>query len=135
MKYRNSLDLQDRIPFCGCGSSSQYSAWMLEYMLCVQADDKERDDFNDEHAGQTFALLPERPGFVRAQAWIKNHGDAGEMIAHICAHADLTEHGGTVWGAWMTDEGHWAVALWQERGTDDWAWEEISPGEYQVNRI
>src|SRR4051812_44267695 len=76
--------LNDKIHFCGCGSVDKWG--VLLAML-------ERS----EAQGSFY------------KPWNDWPGDAVEFVAHVMDGWGLTEHGGSVGHAWLTDEGKFAL--------------------------
>lgn len=118
----NAIDLFDRLPICGCGRPDMIVALLRDYLLSLKHQKEEWDadppvfPYQIDLAGKRF------------EPWILTADTADgeilrELIGHIADHAELTEHGGSVLGAWITEDGLKALEIWEERGVDDWAWE------------
>lgn len=78
--------------FCGCSDPQLAWQWVFDYL-----EAKENGHFHHPEEGS-------------------------EMIAvYLMDHLQMTEHGVSVAGAWLTDEGKEALAFLKEHGTD---WQE-----------
>lgn len=71
---------------CGCGQPERVDAMMLAYL--------------ESRAGEGFPK-PDPAGVSE---------DAALLLAYLADMLDWTEHGGSVGGAWLTDEGERALA-------------------------
>ena len=69
---------------CGCGRPGDVHAFLIDCLKCFD----EGDGVND-----IAKIVTERPKA------------AAEFIAHFLEQRNLTEHGGSVYGSWLTDLG------------------------------
>lgn len=70
--------------FCGCGSPKD-AAGALLHLLCLHPLYENRGEMN---------------------AWLGDAGDGVEyLLLYMLDHLELTEHGGTVGGGWLTEKG------------------------------
>lgn len=96
-----ALELDADLPFCGCGSSVRFVSMLRDYLASADEDDN--------------LLGPITSGDLLA-----------ELIAHIACSAGLTEHGGSVFGSWLTEKGTRALQMWEQRGVEFWAYKQIT---------
>lgn len=85
--------------FCGCGSPEVAWQWILDYFTSLES----KDFINRWRPGET----------------------GPEYIAvYLMGHLDLTEHGTSVRGCWLTDKGKEALSFLREYGPewDDKGW-------------
>lgn len=81
--------------WCGCGSPEDVDRMMLAYLRNIEARWTVRKDEDAPHWG-----------------WRATEGlstDAETLIQYMADALGWTEHGGTVGGAWLTDDGHVAL--------------------------
>ena len=77
----------DQIGLCGCGSPGEVHQFLLD---CMSAT-KETSDILD---------------YEKIKDLIKANPDTvTQLVLHFLDSRDLTEHGGSVWGSWLTDRG------------------------------
>lgn len=84
------------LKLCGCGSPEDAYNFCRDVLACFDRRGK-GDWIQAEDA--VAAIIKERPG------------DAAHVIAHLLTHLDLLEHGGSVGGSWLTDNGARIVDL------------------------
>ena len=77
-----------QIGLCGCGQPEEVHRLLLDCMSAI----------NDDHpslisAEKVARIVSERPDVV------------AEMILHFLDSREVTEHGGSVYGSWLTDRG------------------------------
>lgn len=81
--------LHNDVPSCGCGDPVAADRLVVD-LLAVFAD-----------------WAPDRAR--RVEALIGGSEGAQQIVLASLDHAGLTEHGGTVWGSWLTDRGKWVL--------------------------
>jgi hypothetical protein len=84
--------------FCGC-DSPKAACRALRDLLSLHPLYEHRDEFEQ--------FVPD----VGLQA----------LLLYTLDHFDLTEHGGTVGGGWLTDKGKALLAALNEHAADEWA--------------
>lgn len=93
------LVLHNDMPSCGCGDPAAADRLVID-LLTVFAD-----------------WAPDR--HQRVEALIGGTDGAQQIVLAAIDHAELTEHGSTVWGSWLTDRGKWVLwAVEQVGGVD-----------------
>jgi len=83
LMYGWGLDL------CTCGRPEDVHTFLIDCLKCFD-DDNDKGDFGTKGI---------------ATLVIENPNAAAEFIAHFLEQRDLTEHGGSVYGSWLTDLG------------------------------
>ena len=85
----------EELGWCGCGSPDDVDRMMLAYLTNINERWTTRKDEGDPHYGWRAT-----PGLSE---------DAETLIQYIADSLDWTEHGGSVGGAWLTDDGRLAL--------------------------
>lgn len=83
--------------WCGCGDIDEALALVLRYLQAL---------YTGQRVGQTWGPT------LREQAGIDE--DAWRLLSYVCDAAGWTEHGVSVRGAWLTEEGRHALWLLSE---------------------
>jgi len=94
VSYEDELEyiLLETVGFCGCGSPEDAAKFLME---CLETHEKPEDHDYDKDK----------------EFWSK-HGSGGEyFIRYALDRSGLTEHGGSVGGAWLTDFGNHVLEL------------------------
>jgi hypothetical protein len=86
-QYFHVLDL------CGCGDPYEVHAFLIECAKCFDRGNGDEDWYKCGGVDAIQKLVAEKPDV------------AAEFIAHFLDQRGLTEHGGSVYGSWMTEEG------------------------------
>jgi hypothetical protein len=81
----------DGLGLCGCGDQDRLRELLVQYLSLVAERVPEAD----------WTAIWHR---------LEAMGDAGMLLSFVCDAAGWTEHGGSVGGAWLTDEGRAALA-------------------------
>lgn len=87
--YTNEADAfyYGQLKLCGCGNPDQVHKLLLDCAKC-------------------FATSPSHENIENIEKIIKdNTGVVAEFIAHFLDDKELTEHGGSVYGSWLTGRG------------------------------
>jgi hypothetical protein len=74
---------------CGCGTPEDAFNLCRDILLCF---DRRSGEWIDAKA-KVVAIIKDRPD------------DVAHTIAHLLSHLKLLEHGGSVGGSWLTDDG------------------------------
>ena len=91
--------LHSDMPSCGCGDPAAADRLVID-LLTVFAD-----------------WAPDRAR--RVEELIGGSDGAQQIVLATLDHAGLTEHGGSVWGSWLTERGKWVLwAVEQAGGVD-----------------
>jgi hypothetical protein len=79
---------------CGCGRPHEVHALLIECVKCFERGGYSDKEWLDATGVDGIAEL------VRAKPKV-----AAEFIAHFLDQRVLTEHGGSVYGSWITEDG------------------------------
>lgn len=84
------------LKLCGCGCPEDAYNFCRDTLACFDRrgchdEPPTRDWINAEDSLKELVL--------------KRPDDAAHVLAHLLTHLDLLEHGGTVGGSWLTDNG------------------------------
>lgn len=82
---------------CGCGCPEDAFNFCRDVLVIFDRRDQTKEWINAEAAVKDLIL--QRPD------------DAAHVISHLLSHIKLLEHGGSVGGSWLTDEGARIVDL------------------------
>lgn len=95
VQYDNPQDLMYgwALDLCTCGRPEDVHTFLID---CLKCFDRGHDLQDWEKAGGIKGI---------ATLVIENPSAAAEFIAHFLEQRDLTEHGGSVYGSWLTDLG------------------------------
>ncbi len=80
------MDWYTRMNFCGCGDPESTRLWLLKVLRAIDAENR------------TYQSIAAAMG-------LDPDGDARYFILYTLDAMGLTEHGGSVNGCWLTDEG------------------------------
>jgi hypothetical protein len=80
-----SVSVNAELGWCGCGSHEDVDAWMLAYLRSRAGDEWPK---------------PQPEGVSE---------DAAGLLAYMADDLGWTEHGGSIYGAWLTDEGRLVI--------------------------
>ena len=87
LMYSWGLDL------CDCGRPSDVHAFLVDCLKCFDRGKSHEEWVKAGGVERIAKIVTERPKA------------AAEFIAHFLEQRDLTEHGGSVYGSWLTDLG------------------------------
>lgn len=87
-QYSHVLDL------CDCGHPYEVHAFLIECAKCFDRGNGDEDWHKCGGLDAIKKLVTEKPEV------------AAEFIAHFLDQRGLTEHGGSVYGSWLTYDGH-----------------------------
>lgn len=78
---------------CGCGRPNDVHAFLVDCLKCFDRGKGHEEWVKAGGVERIAKIVTERPKA------------AAEFIAHFLEQRDLTEHGGSVYGSWLTDLG------------------------------
>ena len=86
---------------CGCGQPDEVHAFLIE---CAKCFDRGIPGLSHKESLKKW----DEAGGVDSIATLVtvNPKVAAEFIAHFLEQRDLTEHGGSVYGSWLSDDGY-----------------------------
>ena len=99
--------------FCGCGNPETVLSMVKD---CLRATRdrwdvvRQYDDWNDLCSA---AMDTERAKYPSDEA-------SALMVRYLMASNDLTEHGGSVFGAWLSDKGFELLEFLEKTPEDNW---------------
>ena len=95
----------DGLGFCGCGSPETVGNLMLRYLDAVVWQSAEWERINKAKRGWE----EQQKDFARARLIFAEKHKLSDneflLVAYIADDKKLTEHGGSVYGAWLTERG------------------------------
>ncbi len=104
----------DGLGFCGCGNTDSVAEMLLKYLSSLPWLSAEYKKITDAKLSRFADVLhgglsQEATAYAAMRvAYRAQHSLADKeflLIAYIADRAQLTEHGGSVYGAWLTDKG------------------------------
>ena len=104
--------IQTEMGGCGCGSSDVIDAAMLVYLSELQAAHDEVEVWRMAVPVGARMIVPPNDWYeTRAHKWPYGMSDLEcYLIAVIADTLGFTEHGGSIYGSWLTDDGTEALA-------------------------
>jgi hypothetical protein len=100
----------DSLGFCGCGLPTEAMVFLRDVLQVLNG--KQGVDFKSFDAKLGELGLPD--------------GGLRYFVFYMIDHLGLTEHGGSVNGAWLTDKGRDVLAHIEKYGSDYRQWPEES---------
>lgn len=95
--------------FCGCGNPDTAYEALRDTLACFDAGDISDGDW--------------KARCERVDAWFKERGEGySYLLLYFIDAAGLLEHGGSVGGSWLTEEGKNVLAVLRDWGTDPDEW-------------
>lgn len=109
----------NELPFCGCGRPEDAWEWLRGLLDLFDRDGRSGDD---AWRGRWAAIkahvgMPEDTGDEAGFDVVRS--GAAEMLLNLPDSAGLTEHGGSVYGSWLTDKGERFLAVMRKVRYDD----------------
>lgn len=107
--------------FCGCGNPED-AYDLVGTVLGLLEENREQDDADPEK----FAFYPDSARMKRGKAfreatkeYIGGNDGTFNLIMYLLGHVDLTEHGGSIYGSWITKKGRHYLSLMNRYQWDD----------------
>lgn len=87
----------DQLGLCGCGNPACVHAMLIE---CLESFDRDKNGWGSG------------TGIDRITEIVKSKPDVvAEFIGHFLDQKDLLEHGGSVYGSWLTERGKQVIEI------------------------
>lgn len=84
----------DVLGFCDCGEPESALEFMRDVLIAIRDRHAVAGSDNDAHTAAAEKINQLLPGMI------------GLTYLYVLTTYDLIEHGGSVYGSWLTDEGH-----------------------------
>jgi len=99
----------EELEWCGCGDNDRVDELMLAYLDWLELDKQFSDSILAEYGGDLLtSWKDERWTQDRAECPLDE--DVRLLVMYVADHLGWTEHGSSVYGAWLTDDGREALA-------------------------
>ena len=103
----------ETLKWCGCGNPDEALGFMRDLMALMKArSDENTGGFDEPYAESAWA---KRTAEIDAML---GDGMLGLSYLYMLDSHDLTEHGGSVGGSWLTQEGERVLAMLQSVDLD-----------------